>query len=189
VATAVLAVRSWASWASSSLVREQRAWALAPAAWPRWRSWRSRPCTCRARPTPPRRALLRAARGRPGRHRGALLALTPDYAYVLQGQRVEMHGSALPYLERSRVPGVERILARLRERGYGAVVIDPQYWPDRPEWHAALQSGYRLAGRCRLGYYYGDLVAFYVMVRSDANLTLGSEGGARCEAPAAVLQR
>ena len=116
-----------------------------------------------------------------------LLALTPDYAYVVVGQPVEMHGSALPYLERSGAPGVALILDRLERAAYGAIVIDSQYWPDRAAWHAALNRSYKPAGRCWLGYYYGHLVPYYVMVRRESSLSLDRAPGVLCEPPEAVL--
>lgn len=189
-ATAVLALRAWAGWAVAALPGPRRAWALLPPSLAALvlvgQQTLYVPGAADAATAARFYALLAEARAATG---APLLALTPDYAYVLQGQRVEMHGSALPALELSRAPGVELLLERLRAQRYAAVVIDPQYWPDRPEWHAALQAGYRLAGRCRLGYYYGNLTVFYVMVRNDTDLAFETAGGARCEPPAAVLRR
>jgi hypothetical protein len=112
-----------------------------------------------------------------------LLALTPDYAYVLLGQSDEILGASLLYLLRARAPGVERVFERLSSATYGAIVIQPQYWPDDPDWRTALGRGYRLAGRCWLGYYYGDGLPYYVMVRRDVSIQLEPEAGTRCEGP------
>lgn len=189
VATAVLALRAWSGWAGAALPA-RRTWGLAVPALAALLLARQQtlyvPGPADAATAARFHGLLASARRATG---APLLALTPDYAYVLQGQPVEMHGSALPSLERAGAAGVEVLLGRLRAGRYGAVVIEPQYWPNRPEWHAALQAGYRLAGRCRLGYYYGNLVSYYVMVRGDTALALDGGGGARCDAPEAAAGR
>lgn len=109
-----------------------------------------------------------------------LLATTPDYAYFLAGQPVEVHGSALPDLERAGTPGIGRILARLEQARYGVVVIVAQYWPENPRYSQALQANYQLLGSCSLGHYYGVFYRYHIFAPGPAPALVAPEG-ARCE--------
>ena len=117
-------------------------------------------------------------RGRP------LLATRPDLAYFVVGQPVETEGSGLPYLVAARVPGVDTLLERVRERRYRLVVALPYFWPNDPAFEAALSDGYAIVGTCALGYFYGRSEFLLLTPRGDPG-AFSPAAGERCRAFAA----
>lgn len=115
---------------------------------------------------------------------GPILAMRPELAYFVVGQPVEMEGSSFDGLARSRVPGSERLLERLRERRYTLLVGLHELPPEGGYREAALR-GYRHAGGCNLSFYFGT-AAVHFFTRSDLPLYLSPPPGTRCGGPVAA---
>jgi hypothetical protein len=123
---------------------------------------------------------------------GPLLVARPDLAYFLAGQREEVEGSSFLHLVEGGAPGVEDVLTGLRETRYSVVV---ETWPltERPEWREAIREGYLHVGGCGLRWYFGTLMS-YVLVRRSQPVAFSVPEKARCAvaypetkaAPAAV---
>ena len=95
---------------------------------------------------------------------GPLLALRPDYAYVVAGQPLAVDGGGGFYhLAKRGVPGTRSVLEGLEHRAYPVVVAGPWRFPETGGWTEALDRGYQLLAVCGLRYYFGP-VSFAVYV-------------------------
>jgi hypothetical protein len=109
-----------------------------------------------------------------------LLALRPDYAYVVVGQPLEVDGGGSFYhLAKQGVPGTERVLAGVRTGAYGVVVGGPWFFPETGGWMEALNARYRPLAVCGLRYYFGR-VPFALYVRREATQRAYFPPGADC---------
>jgi hypothetical protein len=84
-----------------------------------------------------------------------LLALRPDYAYVLVGQPVEVEATSLVHLARAHAPGLESVRVRLQEHAYPLLIEGRWPLPAEGGLAAARDGSYRPVGTCILRYYYG----------------------------------
>jgi hypothetical protein len=110
-----------------------------------------------------------------------ILATNPGYAYVLAGRPVEIEGSSLRYLAAAHAPGTREILERVEGGYYRVIALVSQYWPADEAYKTALVRNYRFVGGCRLGYYYGSSVPFFLFARrTDYDLPFEPDAGARC---------
>lgn len=116
-----------------------------------------------------------------GSQRKPILATRPDYAYFVVNQPVEVEGSTFAHLVKSRVPGTEAVLARLRQRAYGLVVVVSYFWPGDRSFEEALVRNYRAVGTCTLGYFYGR-TRFVLMSPAGGPDTFRPPPATRCEA-------
>ncbi len=110
---------------------------------------------------------------------GPLLAIRPEFAYVIARQDVEMEGSCYLHLARNRAPGAELVTGRLGQATYTLVVMS---WPMPDDAIAELKRSYTFARACRVGYYYGQTpVALFT--RDDRFTPLEPLRGAVLAAP------
>jgi len=118
-------------------------------------------------------------RGRP------ILATRPDYAYVFVHQPIEVEGSSFPFLAVAGVPGMQKVLDRVRGRHYRVIVAVAYFWPNHPAFVEALE-GYEMAAECTLGYYYGRTVFVMFVPRGEGARPPAPPAGARCVTYAAA---
>ena len=109
-----------------------------------------------------------------------LHAATPEYAYFLNHQPVEVEGSGFQYRAEARLPGMETVLGRLETGAYGLVVEIPTKWP-RGEFREALDREYHSRLACRLGFFYGQYV-YYVDFPAEQRPFFRIPEDVRCEA-------
>jgi hypothetical protein len=116
--------------------------------------------------------------GQAVRHEGKpILAIRPEYAYYVAGQKIEAEGGSFDRVWAARVPGIEVMKDRLDATAYSLVVGLPL----PADLNAALQRHYRLAGRCELRFFYGP-TGFTLHLPRDSNLHFAPPPGARCRA-------
>lgn len=112
------------------------------------------------------------------RHEGKpILAVRPEYAYYVAGQKIEAEGGSFHEVWAARVPGIEVIEKRLDAMDYGLVVGLPL----PGDLDAALHRRYRIAGRCELRFFYGP-TGFTLHVPRDSSLRFDPPPGSRCRA-------
>jgi len=116
-----------------------------------------------------------------------ILALTPDWLYVVRGQPVEIEGSSLAPAAALGSPEARTILARLQQARYGLVVLVPEFWPKGAEYRMALTLNYRLWGACRLGFFNGTGYAQMIFVPKGLNVPFNPPVGTRCAADPSSL--
>ena len=114
---------------------------------------------------------------------GPILASRPDLAYFLAGQPVEIEGSSFPSLAAARVPGTEKVLARL-ERAEYTLVLEAWPLPRAGGYREALDRSYAHAGGCNLRYYLGAALPVHAFSRRDLHRPLVPPPGTDCGGPA-----
>jgi hypothetical protein len=112
-------------------------------------------------------------RGRP------ILATRPEYAYFIVHQPVEVEGSSFPFLAAVGVPGMEKVLDRVRRRHYRVIVAVSDFWPKHPAFVAALE-GYEIAAACTFAYYHGSVDYVVFVPRGEGARPPAFPAAARC---------
>jgi hypothetical protein len=112
------------------------------------------------------------------RERGPILVARPDLAYFLTGEPEEIEGSSFQYLVAGNAPGVEDVLSRIRDGRY-VLLVETWPLPPIPDWRRAIARGYREAGTCTLGWYFGRTRS-EIYVRRDLPYSLVPPPGTRC---------
>lgn len=121
-------------------------------------------------------------RGRP------ILATRPDYAYFIVNQPVEVEGSSFPFLAAVGVPGMQKVLDRVRRRHYRVIVAVSDFWPKHPAFVDALE-GYEIAAACTFAYYHGRVDYVMFVPRGEGARPPAFPAAARCVTFAAAPDR
>ena len=139
---------------------------------------------CRARSTSARPGCSTAS---PRRSSAAPAGLSSSAAPISStswpaSRRRSRARSFIPPRARRR-PGRPRTCSRGCARGRYTLVVETWPLPPGPEWRAALRAGYRHAGGCRLGWYFGGVIS-HVLRAPGRGDRVSPGAGTRC-APAA----
>jgi hypothetical protein len=114
---------------------------------------------------------------------GPLLALRPDYAYVVARQPLAVDGGGSFYhLAKRGVPGTVSVRDGLERAAYPVVVGGPWFFPETGGWMEALDRRYQLLASCGLRYYFGRVPFAIYVPRGVPSERPAFAAGADCRA-------